>query len=620
MAETDTQRINLMITVSEMIRYQDIDRSDSIASAALLQSKDLSYVWGWERGLSILGGNCTIKGEYEKAVQYIEESLDLAEKHELGYVRIKALNLRGIVEYYRGQYQKGIETNIQILNLVDEFGQERNRLTACNNIGINYERLKEFEKALEYYVQALSIAEGLKDQYTIASISANIGIIHKNKGNLQEAKNRFIHSIRIAEDINHTSLLVDELHNLTDLYIIENNIDSARSLNQRAIEIANGHGDQNGVIRSLSLEGTINEKDQDYQAAINSFKNAKAKSYEIGDKEELLQIYNKLQKNYNEINQRDSAYKYLLLFSTLKDSIFNMKKTNELNRLETAYRVAEKDKEILTQQIEIERKTWQRNVFLSSAIILVLLGVSLYFVLNKLIEDQRKIAQQQEILHVQEIEKLQQEKRIVSLDAMLTGQEAEQRRIATDLHDSLGSLLASVKLHYNALFRGSENKDPRIYKTENLIDEACDEVRRISHNMMPQSLIDVGLVGALKDLVHDYAEHNNWALSLQIEGADYFLNESQEDTIFRIVQEIITNISKHANASQVTVQITREDDLLKIAVEDNGIGFNSNNGNFDGIGLRNIRSRVDYLNGHIQIKSEPNNGTHIDIDIPIDIS
>lgn len=608
-----------MITVSEMIRYQDMDRSDSIATAALQQSKDLSYVWGWERGLSILGGNCTIIGDYEKAVHYIEKSLDLADEHELGYARIKALNLRGIVEYYRGQYQKGIETNIQILNLVDEFGQERNRLTACNNIGINYERLKEFDKALEYYGQALDIAEELKEQYTIASISANIGIIHKNQGNLQEAKNRFIHSIHIAEDINQTGLLVDELHNLTDLYIIENNIDSARLLNQRALKIANSTGDQNGVIRSLSLQGTINEKDQDYRAAINSLKSAKAMSYEIGDKEELLQIYNKLQENYNKINQRDSAYKYLLLFSTRKDSIFNTEKTNELNRLETAYRVAEKDKEILTQQIEIERKTRQRNVLLTSAIILVLLGVSLYFVFSKMIEDQRKIAQQQDILHEQEIEKLQQEKRIVSLDAMLTGQEAERRRIATDLHDSLGSLLASVKLHYQALFRGTNRNDQRISRTENLIDEACDEVRRISHNMMPQSLLEVGLIEALKDLAHDYAENNNWDLSLHMEGVDYYLQDHQEDTIFRIIQEIITNISKHANATEVDLKVSREEDLLVISVSDNGTGFTSDYDS-EGIGLKNIRSRVDYLDGRIQMESTRQKGTHFQIEIPLDTS
>lgn len=618
--KNDTIQIDLLLQVAEKLRYQDIERSDSLVGLTLRSSEKIKFITGIEKSLSLMGGNYVIKGDYDRSLEYVEKSLAFAEKHSLGYPRIKALNLRGIIEYYRGLYQKGIETNLEILSLVDTYGQPRNKLSAYNNIGINYEKLSEFDKAIEYYNKALEMARDLDNQYVMASVNANIGVIFKNRGNLEEAKKRFTNSIAIAEQINNKGLLIDELQNLTEVFISEGQIDTARILNNRAYSESLEINDQNGLIRSFLIEGKINALALRYDIAITSFRKALVLANKNGDKEQLLHIYENLHTNFLQINKYDSAYLYLTKFSLVKDSIFDTEKTNELTRLETAYRVAEKDKEILTQQIEIERKTRQRNLFLISAIVFIILGISIYLITRRMIRDQKQIALQREILHTQEIDKLQKEKRIGSLDAMLHGQEAERRRIATDLHDSLGSLLASVKLHYHALFRGSSKDDPRVAKTENLIDEACDEVRRISHNMMPHSLLEVGLIEALKDLAHDYAENNNWDLSLHMEGVDYYLQNHQEDTIFRIIQEIITNISRHASANKVGMKIYREEDLLRISVSDDGAGFTSSGFDSEGIGLKNIRSRVDYLNGKIQIDTALQQGTRFEIQIPLDIS
>ena len=216
-------------------------------------------------------------------------------------------------------------------------------------------------------------------------------------------------------------------------------------------------------------------------------------------------------------------------------------------------------------------------------------------------------------LQQQHIRELEKDKQLVAVDSMLKGQEEERSRLAKDLHDGLGGLLSGVK------FSLSNMKENLIVTPDNMavfersldmIDTSIKELRRVAHNMMPEMLTKFGLDEALKDYCNTVNATKLLAVKYQSLGMETRLDKATEIIVYRIVQELLNNILKHAAASEVFVQLIRENDRLNIVVEDNGKGFDTavleNN---KGAGWVNIRSRVEYLKGQLDVHSEPGKGT-----------
>lgn len=201
---------------------------------------------------------------------------------------------------------------------------------------------------------------------------------------------------------------------------------------------------------------------------------------------------------------------------------------------------------------------------------------------------------------------------------MIEGQETERLRIAQDLHDSLGGLLSTVKTHFSIIqseIQQLESLDITSI-TNKLIDEACGEVRRISHNMLPQSLSISGLQGAVEDIA-EQLEAQNYEVTLQIDGLKKSENTARDAAIYRLIQELVSNMRKHAQASSILIQIFGNEELLSITIEDNGLGFDYEKAIAkDGLGLKSINSRVAYLDGTIDWDSRLDAGTSINITIP----
>jgi signal transduction histidine kinase len=289
--------------------------------------------------------------------------------------------------------------------------------------------------------------------------------------------------------------------------------------------------------------------------------------------------------------------------------------------LQTKYETEEKDKEIAQQEVTILKSQRQRNSLLGGILGLVLLGGFTITWLRRKHAFERQLTQQEKALQREKIQKLQQEQKIMALDYILEGEEKERRRIAKDLHDSLGSLLTSAKLQLTQTFKDvaafAENLN--LVKAQEIISEATEEVRRISHDMMPDALVNLGLRVAIEDLVSGI--HNPEDLSVSTYFFDIQeddLSDQQQLGLYRIVQELTQNVLKHAHASQLVIQLSQEDKTLQLLVEDDGTGFDpANLEKQEGIGLKNIRSRVQYLGGSISIDSKQDGPTVFQIEIPM---
>jgi signal transduction histidine kinase len=229
---------------------------------------------------------------------------------------------------------------------------------------------------------------------------------------------------------------------------------------------------------------------------------------------------------------------------------------------------------------------------------------------------QRRLIKKQKAFRA--IELLLQKQEMKSAYAILEAQEFERQRISEDLHDRLGSKLAAVKLHFLA-YKNSNGKTMDFFRIgSNLLDDAVDEVREISHNMVSGVLSKFGLVVALQDLKNTIESSNQFTFQFHNHQLDGRLDMNTEINLYRIVQELVSNILKHSQANEIILQLNRYESELLLTIEDNGIGFDSGSESLKkGMGLKNIETRVAKLNGKIHIDSHKGKGSIITIEIPL---
>jgi two-component system NarL family sensor kinase len=204
---------------------------------------------------------------------------------------------------------------------------------------------------------------------------------------------------------------------------------------------------------------------------------------------------------------------------------------------------------------------------------------------------------------------------------IIDAEEDERRRIAGDLHDGVGQLLSATRMNLDTLLELIKLTDPASLalaaKIMDMVDEGCNEVRDIAHQMMPDVLLKMGLATALRDFV-DKIDSQRLKIVLQIAGLENRLENSVEMVLYRVIQETVNNVLKHAKASQLDIQVMMDGLELSVTIEDNGVGFDSNrSGEIGSIGIRNILTRVAYLKGTVDISSSPGMGTLVAILIPL---
>jgi two-component system, NarL family, sensor kinase len=405
-------------------------------------------------------------------------------------------------------------------------------------------------------------------------------------------------------------------------------LDLALSNYQKSIEIQSQNVDNDKWLDSYCNIGHIYFVKKEYNIALNYYLKALDSSKKSKKKIDLSGILNNISTCYSELKQFDLAYKYASLHNELRDSIeFDYKKAVTLKEKYEQQKkdkeIAEKDKKIALIKVEkLEAESKKKSYFIYSLIGGLLLVTLLFFAIfkgNKLKQKQFLALKDIEI-GKQKIEELLKKQELKSINAMIEGQEGERKRIARDLHDRLGSILSMVKIHFKSV---EDNLDAlkvsnlkQYEKANELLDSACDEVRKISHDMTSGVLSKFGLVAALEDLKDTLEQSEQLEVEFVTHGLDNRLENEVEIAVYRIIQELISNTLKYANATELSIQLLKSKNGLNVIVEDNGLGFDTKK-EAKGIGLKNINSRVSALDGELNIDSIIGKGTTITIDIPL---
>ncbi|GGD05162.1 sensor histidine kinase [Hyunsoonleella pacifica] len=348
--------------------------------------------------------------------------------------------------------------------------------------------------------------------------------------------------------------------------------------------------------RQMSIENAISLRDTFYDNRLG------AEFYE--KKLNFKKAYEYLKKsNKNEYELSAKTYSFM---------------SNQLSRqyreeARVKYDTAKKEEQIFVEQQKLkENRNW-----LISSIIIFIMGTGVAILLQKNTSKKRKLAEQEALLKQQRIENLIKEQELVSIDAMIEGQEKERQKVAGELHDDLGSLMATIKLHFENA--EASKKDKALKKVEGLLEEAYQKIRGMARSRNSGMMSDQGLLQAIKKMAKTITEANALKVTVEDFGMGERIENSLELSVFRMVQELVANAIKHSEASQVNIQLSQYNDNLNIIVEDNGKGFDRSqmNKNHSGMGLTNIEKRVEHLEGNFTIDSIIGKGTSILIDVPI---
>lgn len=521
--------------------------------------------------------------------------------------------------------------------------------------GICFMKLDQKKAALERFYKALQIAENIGDHNTEVRARANIGWVMMETNQFEKAIQSIRGAIETTRKNNITNIKSAGVlyNNMASCFGSLNQLDSAQKYAQLGIEFSRKHEDIAGEANGLFILGTAYEKQGNFSAALESFQKAQPIREKAGDpffivsdlaeisslyarmgktdegiatsekalkiaKENKLDaklpmIYSSLASNYEAKGDYKNALKTYKVLNDLKDSIYDDANPKALAEMQTRYETEKKEQQILLQKSELDLKQSElvrKNITLAAIIVLALLGVLLLWSWFRRQQLKIRAARQAENIRQQEL----------ATKAVLEAEERERQRIAKDLHDGVGQIMSAAKMNLSAfenelLFANPEQK-LKFEKIIDLVDESCKEVRSVSHNMMPNALLKTGLTAAIREFI-DKIDYSVLKVELSSEGLNERLDSNTETVLYRVIQECVNNVIKHSGANHLDISLIKDSDGISATIEDNGKGFDSkDNSKYEGLGLKNIRTRVEYLKGSVEFDSKPGKGTLVAIHIP----
>ncbi len=517
---------------------------------------------------------------------------------------------RGNLKMHQNDYKACIENHIKAAEIFKRLDKKPNLVTAYINISSAYKTMNEFIKEEDYALKALEVAQqsGAKPDKFKAFYFVALAQIMQNKYaealvNIDSARKYY--DATLSYEVLVSFELIAGLE-----YLNLHMLDSAKQCFQRSKNIALQAQATFSIIQSdLQLGHVLTLKKQFTEA-----EKILLEQYRIIQQQpeagQLIVALDYLSRLYEEKGDFKNALKFHKEFKAISDSISMESNKQYTAELEVKYESAKKDNQIIQQNRDLDQKNTMNKVLVGSLAMLVILLLLLY-----------RNYRQKKILQEKRIQELETEKKLTATEAVLKGEERERTRLARDLHDGLGGMLSGIKHSLNTM-KGNlimtEENAVAFERSIEMLNNSIMEMRRVAHNMMPESLVRFGLEAALQDYCNDVRGSGALAVNfMPIELSKAPIDQSVSITIYRIVQELLNNAIKHANATEVVIQVGRQNGQFNITVEDNGSGFDTNLlRNSSGIGWMNLQHRVDYLKGTIDIRSEKGSGTSIHIEFP----
>ncbi len=606
--KTDSNRV--MFLNDLFVQYREYDSIKAMEYAN--KGIELSKSSGFKKGESLLllnkGVFLNLNGENDEAAKLINQSLDIRiatnDYAGQGY----SLRALGNIEYDRNDYAKALEFYLAAAPKFEKVKDNKGLSGDYIWIGnVFNEGLHQFDKAAEYFNKSLMLAVQLKDSLLISYNYNNLGQAYYFAKNYKQALYYYRLSQNMKESLQDERGLGSAYGNISSVYFDTEQFDSALLYNNLAFAIRQKQNDKKGMATSYANVASIYLKQKNYPAALTNYEAAIKLGQEIDFKEPVIESYNGLSNYYEITGNATEALRYFKKYKAANDSVFNSDITNQLSTLQTKYETVKKQQVIDEQQFELTKKQYWIYGSIGLLLLMALLGYS-YYKRNKLKQEKRL---QVEVMKQQDL----------ATKAIISAEENERKRIAAELHDGVGQMMSAAKMNLSAIESEIIFKDQAqkisFDKVIGMVDESCKEVRSVSHQMMPNALLKSGLASAVKEFI-DKIDSRIIKINLYTEGLNERLDTDVETVLYRVIQECVNNVIKHSGANNLDISLIKDADGIAATVEDNGRGFDSNDKQkFEGIGLKNISSRVSFLKGTVDFDRSPGKGTLVAIHVPI---
>lgn len=483
-----------------------------------------------------------------------------------------------------------------------------------NNLGLMLSRVGRPRQSLTYLDQAAALAQHDKEQQLLVpGIWLNKGTIYEDMQQPDSAIYCLETALALARQNNLNTIKKIALINLGNIYMTHDSNTKALGYFTEAYEIKGRINPVYANAGNAMLGGCYCALGQ-YDKGFPLLVAAREEAAQLGLTQNLMNINRLLSECYEMKSDYKQAFVYNKAYTRIKDSVEGKNRDEMVNQYEVKYRTAEKSKQLAEKELYItmqdaylKRKNMIIGGVCIAALLLVVTTASLY-----------RGYKHKETAQAQQIQLLQQKQEIAQFKALMEGEEKERSRIARELHDGLGGMMAAVKMNYSVLesrYEAMAATNPDINREDfdeigDMLDEVNTELRRTAYNLMPDILSMHGIVEALKMYIDPINTYKQLYVNLQINGVPEITDKLFELSLYRIIQELIQNIIKHAEATNTLVQLNFTEDNITLLVKDNGKGFDVGNAH-SGLGLQNVRSRVQSFGGTMQITSSELKGTNV---------
>lgn len=494
--------------------------------------------------------------------------------------------------------------------------------------------IKRYDKSLLYLTSSLKYATLTKDSVNIINRFIKLGSLHyklfstDSIGNPNSLDSLYFYVDQAFKTINNNEQFRKQegkLHStLAVAAILRKNYLLAEQETHKALAIDKELKDTIGQIINLNTLAGNYLKTKNYQKAVVYYNKSLALIEGKNANERKTKLKRMLYSNlaWTHYNLKEYiAYEYLAKANRISDSLRNAEFDAIITEIEAKHNV-----DIIKQHaekkhlIEVQKKE-RFQVWTLILTISLVLGIIAFWVfsLNNKLKHQNKdlMLTQATLVKEKEIEVIESENQIKILNATIDGKEAERKQIAETLHDSVSALLSAANLHLQASKTQYKGTIPiEINKTQDIIEEASNKIRHLSHDLISSVLLKFGLSFAIQDFCEKYSNSQLEITCLENRLQRY--DESFEIKINNIIEELINNMIKHSKARQGYVSVKEIENQLHVKILDDGEGFDSKNIPVsDGIGIHQIEARIKMMKGVFKLNSQVNEGTKINFIVPI---
>ncbi|MCL6460411.1 MAG: two-component sensor histidine kinase [Flavobacterium micromati] len=526
------------------------------------------------------------------------------------------MSQEAILLMQNGNYEKSLIQSRRALTLAIHYKDNKLIASCYNTIAANFDQLSEYDKAFFYYHKGLMYADKTNDDELKNWLNNNLGNIYCfDKKQYEKGIYHYKRSLQYSTNIKDSAQIVFTNLNLTWAYFdIGQYKQGVEYLNY-----VNKHHDKHGTTSTVVALNMLNGMYQSYQNNIDKaqsyFNNAILLGNEGNEKSDLSYSHLEFSKFLFKNNNYKEAYTHLLIYNAITEELEDEEKHSKANVAGINLQIDEYKREI--DKIEIEYKTKEQSLLQQQSknkkilVVLIALLIMLFFLFYF-------YAQNAKLKHNNKLKDIQSKIQENIINATINGQEVERKKIAAFLHDNISALLSSAGMHLFAHIKQNETSSQEIIKTKSILAQAHDQVRDLSHELMPSLLAQFGLFEALDDLCE---KNSNSILQFKYSSTVDKTTRYEEDyemKIYFIIMELLNNITKHSEAEHAKISLQERNGSLKIVIIDSGKGFDTKEFKvLEGFGLNQIKARLNNLKGGIVINSKINVGTTIKMTIPI---